>query len=115
MIPTLVMGTKILARRTIAKPAVAARTRRVTKIAARRIAVAFPGVGLLAVRSRALRLAGIRPPLAIAVAALALAKPALGEFLLRPARSAGTALAPGRTVTPAAGIIVFVVVPGHEG
>jgi len=42
------------------------------------------------------------------------AEAALGEFLVRPARFAGAALPAIGTVTPAAGIIVFVVVAGHE-
>jgi hypothetical protein len=42
-------------------------------------------------------------------------KAALGELLLGPPRCAGTALATRRTVTPAAGIVVFIVVAGHEG
>jgi hypothetical protein len=39
---------------------------------------------------------------------------ALGELLVRPPRFAGTALAAIGTVTPAAGIIVSVVIAGHE-
>jgi hypothetical protein len=48
------------------------------------------------------------------LAALALAECALGEFLIRPSRRAGATLAAEGTVTPAAGIVVFVVVAGHE-
>ena len=48
------------------------------------------------------------------LAALALPKTALGELLLGPPCSAGAALAPGGPVTPAAGIVVFVFVAGHE-
>jgi hypothetical protein len=39
---------------------------------------------------------------------------ALGELLVRPPRLAGTALAAVGTVAPAAGIIVSVVIAGHE-
>jgi hypothetical protein len=49
-----------------------------------------------------------------ALAAFALAKPALGELFLRAAGGAGAALT-GRPITPAAGIVVFVAVAGHEG
>ena len=42
------------------------------------------------------------------------AKAALGEFLLRTPRRPGTALATGGAITPAAGIVVFIVVAGHE-
>jgi tRNA(adenine34) deaminase len=81
----------------------ARRARPVAKIAA------GCGVVIPAARRTAVAVAAIGP-----LAALALAKPALGELLLRSAGGAGTALAAGRTVTPAAGIVVFVVVAGHE-
>jgi hypothetical protein len=49
------------------------------------------------------------------LAALTLAKTPLGELLFRPPGSAGAAFASGGPVTPAAGIVVFVFVAGHEG
>jgi hypothetical protein len=72
-------------------------------IAARR------GVVIPAARRTVIAVAGIR-----ALFALALAKSPLGKLLLRPASGAGAALAAKWTVTPAAGIVVFVVVAGHE-
>ncbi len=98
------------------------RPRRIAIIAARRTIFAIAGVGLatariglLAIGFRAVGLAGIGPALAVPLVAVAFAgKTALGEFLLRPARGAGTALAAGRAVTPAAGIVVFIVIAGHE-
>jgi hypothetical protein len=62
-------------------------------------------------RTAVLALAGIRPPLAIALAG----EVALGEFLVRPARRTGAAFAAGWSITPAAGIVVFVVIAGHDG
>src|SRR5262249_49310642 len=50
----------------------------------------------------------------VALLAITLVEAALGEFLLRPPGSTGAALAPGGPVTPAAGIVVFVLVAGHE-
>jgi hypothetical protein len=40
---------------------------------------------------------------------------ALGKLLLRSPRGAGAALVASGPVTPAAGVVVFVVVAGHEG
>ena len=116
--------------RTIAKRPIAAGTRSVPVEAARRIVVvtargcafAFAGVRFagtrirfLVVGSGALGLAGIGAPFAVALVALALAgETALGELLLGSPRDAGTALAAGRPITPAAGIVVFVVIAGHE-
>ena len=54
--------------------------------------------------------AGIRAPLAVAFGF----KSPLGEFLLRPAGGAGAAFSARRAITPAAGIVVFVIVAGHE-
>jgi hypothetical protein len=58
-------------------------------------------------------------PVAIGFAAKILAKilaakAAFGELLLRTSRCAGTALGAGRPIAPAAGIVVFVAVAGHE-
>jgi hypothetical protein len=54
-------------------------------------------------------------PLAVALVTVTLSpKAALGEFLLRPPRRPGAALAAGRAITPAAGIVVFIAVAGHE-
>ncbi len=70
--------------------------------------------------------AGIRPALAVAPVAIALAgevlagnvlawQTALGEFLVGSPGRAGTALAAGRPITPATrGGVVFVVIAGHE-
>ena len=55
------------------------------------------------------------PTAEAALLAVALAKPALGELLLGPAGGARPAFAARGTVTPAAGIVVFVSVAGHEG
>jgi hypothetical protein len=89
---------------------------RAVVVPARRPAFPLAGVGLPAER------------LSLAVTVIPGAKPALGEFLLRPPRRpgaalatagtalvvAGVALAAARPVTPAAGIVVFVAIAGHE-
>ena len=73
------------------------------------------GIRLLAERFCAVGLPGIGTPLAVALVTVALAgKPALGEFLLRPPRRSRAALAAGGPIAPAAGIVVFVVIAGHE-
>jgi hypothetical protein len=111
-------------RRPIAKRPIAARARRVTIIAARCIGVpagrrAFALAGvvfararirLLAIGLRAIGLAGMGALFAIAFAR----KAALGEFLLGPAGGAGAPLAAEGTIVPAAGMVVFVVIAGHE-
>jgi hypothetical protein len=103
--------------------------RSVAVVAARRRTLALPGIGLarsrirfLAVGFGAVRLAGIGTLLAIRprrvwpLVAIALAgKAALGEFLLWPPGDTGAALAAGGAITPAAvGVVVFIVVAGHE-
>jgi hypothetical protein len=83
-------------RRPIGKRAITARPRRIAILAARWAIVALSSIGAsLAFRLRR--------------------KTALGEFLLRPPRNARTAFAAGWTVAPAPGIVVFIVVAGHEG
>jgi hypothetical protein len=82
-------------RRTVAIRSITTGPRRIAVIAARRAIVA---------------LSGIRAPLAFGLAR----KTALGEFLVRSSRNARAALAAGRTVAPAPGIVVFIVVAGHE-
>ena len=77
------------------------------------VGLAGARIGLLAVGFGAVGLAGIGTPLAIALSLLA-GKAALGEFLLGSPGGAGAALAAGGPITPAAGIVVFVVVAGHE-
>ena len=109
--------------------AVEARPRRIAKIPARRTVIAVPlaGVGLartrigfFAVGFGGVGFSRIRPPLALGLAAVALSsevlagKAALGEFLFRSPGGAGAALAAGRAIAPAAGIVVFVVIAGHE-
>jgi hypothetical protein len=105
--------------------AIKTRPRRIAEIPAWRaitVAVALAGVGLaparirlLVVGSRAGGLAREGAPLAVALVAIALpGKSALGEFLLRAPGGPGTALAARRAITPAAGIVVFIVVAGHE-
>ena len=94
--------------------------RTVAEIPARRtivVAVALAGVGLaptrirlLAKRPRTVGLSGIGTPLAVVLPS----KPALGELLFRPPRRPGAAFTAERPVTPAAGIVVFVVIAGHE-
>jgi hypothetical protein len=93
--PERTLFTLTAPRRPIRKRAVAPRTRRITVLAARRTILAG---------------ARIRAPFAVRFAG----KPALGEFLLRPPRNARAALAAGRTVAPAPGIVVFIAVAGHE-
>jgi len=80
-------------------------------------ALAFAGIGfararirLLGIRSLAVGLAGVRALLTLALAG----KTALGEFLLRSPRGAGAPFTAGWTVAPAAGIVVFIVIAGHE-
>jgi hypothetical protein len=85
----------------------------IAKIAAR-------GVVIAAARRAAFAVDAIWPLVAAALALKILAsRPALakflGEFLLGPPGTAGAALATSRPITPAAGIIVFIVVAGHEG
>jgi hypothetical protein len=83
-------------------------------------------VAEIAARSVAVVAATRRAPLAKgALVAIALSgkilgpEAALGKLLLRSPRGAGAAfvasLAAARPVTPAAGVVVFVVVAGHEG
>src|SRR5258708_30182616 len=98
-------------------PVEARRTWRVSVVAARRSAFAFAGVrfacariGLLAKRLGVIAPAGIRAFFALTLAG----KTAFGEFLFRSPRSAGAALAAGRPIAPAAGIVVFVVIAGHQ-
>ncbi len=95
----------------------ARRTGRVIPVTAGRCAVAFAGVSLAAARMRLLVIRSAALGLAGRGALLALAlgrKTALGELLLGSARGAGAAFAASRPVTPAAGIVVFVVIAGHE-
>jgi len=85
----------------------------IAKIAARGIVVA-------AARRTAFAVAAIGPLGAVTLALEILApQPALakflGEFLLRAPGAAGAALAASRPITPAAGIVVIIVVAGHEG
>ena len=67
-------------------------------------------IAIFAARRAIVALSGIRAPFTVSLAAEA----ALGEFLLRPPRNTRAALATGRAVAPAAGIVVFIVVAGHE-
>jgi hypothetical protein len=106
--------------------------RRIIPVEARRGALTLAGVGLartriglFAIGLVTIRLDGIGTPLAIAFAG----KATFGELLLRTPggpraalAASGTALtlaraalAVARPITPAAGIIVFVVIAGHEG
>ena len=110
ILPRPTVAAVALAIRTIASGTVVAiesrRPRRVAKIPARRTIVTIAGVRLAPARI------GL---LAIGFVAVAFAgKAALGEFLLRSTRCAGAALAAGRAVTPAAGIVVFIIIAGHE-
>jgi len=115
----------VTAGRTAGKWPVAARAWRIAIIPARRtiIAVALAGIRLpiagirlLAERFCAIGFPGIGTPFPVAFALSG--KSALGELLLRPPRRPGAALAAtlaaARPVTPAAGIVVFVVIAGHE-
>src|ERR1700722_4487124 len=90
----------------------------VVAVGARRRAVTFAGIGfaragirLLAKGFGAVGLAGIGAPFAVVTFA---GKAALGEFLVGTAGGAGAALAAGGPITPAAGIVVFIVIAGHE-
>ena len=104
------------------KRPIAARARRtIIAIALAGVRFSAAGVRLLAERLGALGFPGIGTPLAVAFTLAG--KPALGEFLLRPPRRPGAAfataalraaLAAARPVAPAAGIVVFVAVAGHE-
>jgi hypothetical protein len=103
----LALGT-VAARRAIVAVALAG-----IGLAAARIGLLL--VGLLFVRLLFVRLAALGPGGIGALLALGAAgKTALGEFLLGAPGRAGAALAAGGPVTPAAGIVVFVVVAGHE-
>jgi hypothetical protein len=104
--------------RTIGRGPVAAGTRGIVVFTSGRNAVALTGVwfagtrmGLLVIGSGALGFAGIGALLALGVAR----ESALGEFLLRAPSYPGAALAGRRPIAPAAAIVVFVIVAGHEG
>jgi hypothetical protein len=75
-----------------------------------RVGLAGSRMGLLLKSSCSIRFAGIGAffPLALA------GKTALGEFLLRTPGRPGTALAGRGPIAPAAAIVVFVVIAGHE-
>jgi hypothetical protein len=117
--------------RTIAARAVVAvetRPRRIAEIPARRtittitlagIGLAGTRIGFLAKRSRAVGFPRIGTPFTVAIALAR--KTTFGEFFLGSPRSpgsafasAGAALAAAWTIAPAAGIVVFVVIAGHE-
>jgi hypothetical protein len=94
--PERTFFTVTASRRPIRKRTVAPRTRRITILAARRTIITF---------------ACIWTPFALRLPL----KTALGKFLVRAPRNARTALAAGRPVASAPGIVVFIVVAGHEG
>jgi hypothetical protein len=93
--PKRTLLTLIASRGPVGKRSVTTRTRRVTVFAARRTILAF---------SR------IRPPLALRLAR----KTAFGELLPRAPRNPRAALAAGRAVASAPGVVVFIIVAGHE-
>jgi len=105
------------ALRTIGKRPVATTTRSIALFTSRRKAIAFAGIwfagagiGLLAIGSGALGLTSIDGLIGLAFAG----KTAFGEFLLGSAGYPGSALAGRGPIAPAAAIIVFVFVAGHE-
>jgi hypothetical protein len=86
--------------------------RAVVAVALAGIRLSIAGIRLLAERLCAVGLPGIGTPLAVAFTLSG--ESALGELLLRPPRRPGAALAAARPVPPAAGIVVFVGIAGHE-
>ncbi|MET3302740.1 hypothetical protein ABIF53_003755 [Bradyrhizobium japonicum] len=111
--PLLAVARAAIRKRTVATRLEAALTALLTTAV---VALEARAVAEIAARGIALFAAAERTALAVTAgwAAVALAlKAALGELLLGAARLAGTAL--GRaSITPAAGIVVFVAVARHE-
>jgi hypothetical protein len=93
--PERAFFTLTASRGAIRKRAITARTRRIAVVAARRTIVAVASVGA---------------PFALSLGGEA----ALGEFLLRPPGNARAAFAARGTVAPTPGVVVFIVVAGHE-
>jgi len=103
--------------RTIRSAPLVIRTRRIRIFVSRPKSFALTGIGLAGTRIGLLvrgfggfGSAGIGALLALALAG----ETALGEFLLRPPRYPGTALAGRGPIAPAAAIVVFIVIAGHE-